>query len=63
VIARVTAVVTAGLFLAAGLEGLFAGGLLGAYSLRGGVGTAVSFAVLLSTHRGMSRFVDRLLPT
>lgn len=62
-IARVTALLTTGLFLAAGLEGLFAGGLLGAFSLRGGVGTALSFAVMLSTHRGVSRFVDRLLPT
>lgn len=61
-IARTTVVATAGLFLAAGLEALFAGGLLGAYSVRGGVGTAVAFAVILSTHRGLGRLVDRALP-
>lgn len=62
-IARAAAVITAGLFLAAGLEALFAGGILAAYSVRGGVGTTVAFAVILSTHRGLARFMDRLLPT
>jgi hypothetical protein len=62
-IARTTAVATAGLFLAAGLEALFAGGLLGPYSVRGGVGTAVAFAIILSAHRALGRLVDRALPT
>lgn len=55
-----TAVGTLGLFMAAALEALFAGGILAAYSLRPGVGTAFSFAVVLSTYRGIIRVIERL---
>jgi hypothetical protein len=56
------AVTTMGLFLAAGLEALFSGGLLAAVSLRHGVGSAVAFAVVLSTYRQLSGWISRLLP-
>jgi hypothetical protein len=62
-IATATAVVTAGLFLAAGLEAFFTGGVLAAYALPGGVGTAISFAVVLSTYRGLIRFIERTIPS
>jgi hypothetical protein len=55
-------IITVGLFFAAGLEAFFAGGMLASYSPRSGVGTAVAFATMLSTHRAMTRFLDRLLP-
>lgn len=61
-IARSAVVATAGLFLAAGLEALFSGEILAAVALRSGVGTAVAFAVILSTHRGLARLVDRVMP-
>lgn len=61
-IATVTTVATAGLFLAAGLEALFGGGALSGISLRGGVGTAVAFAVVLSTWRSFERLLGRVLP-
>jgi len=61
-IASATAVMTAGLFLAAGLEGFLAGGILATYSLRAGVGTAISFAIILATYRSLIRFIDRTLP-
>lgn len=62
-IASTCAVITAGLFLAAGLEALFTSGVLGAYTLRGGVGTAIAFSVILSTYRGLAGLVARLVPT
>lgn len=57
-----SALITSGLFLAAGLEAFFSGGMLASYSLRGGVGTAIAFAMMLSTHRAMIRFLDRQIP-
>jgi hypothetical protein len=54
--------VTIGLFLAAGLEAFFSGQLLSGISLRRGVGTALSFAVVLSTYRALQSFIGRLLP-
>lgn len=56
------AVTTIGLFLAAGLEALFSGGLLAAVSLRHGVGSAVAFAVVLSTWRQLAAWISRILP-
>jgi len=61
-IASATIILTAGLFLAAGLEGFLAGGILSAYSLRAGVGTGVSFALVLATRGNLVRLIDRLLP-
>ena len=55
-------VITMGLFLAAGLEVLFSGGILASFSLRPGVGTALAFAVILSTHRGLDRLMERIIP-
>lgn len=51
------------LFLAAALETLFTGGALASRSLRPGVGTAVSFAIVLATWRNLERFMRRVLPT
>jgi hypothetical protein len=61
-IATASSLVTLGLFLAAGLEALLAGGVLAAFSLRTGVGTALAAAMVISTYRGFQRFVDRMLP-
>lgn len=61
-IAAVSVVATAGLFLAAGLEALFGGGLVSGMRLRGGIGTAVAFAVILSTWRQLERLIGRVLP-
>jgi hypothetical protein len=61
-IASVAAVVTLGLFLAVGLEALFAGGIFGTYSLRTGVGSALAIATIVSTHRGLVRSIQRILP-
>jgi hypothetical protein len=58
----VAAAATIGLFLAAGLEALFGGDVLSSVALRHGVGTALAFAVILSTYRGLQAFVGRLLP-
>ena len=49
---------TFGLFLAAGLEALFTGGLAG-FSLRTGVGTLLAFVIVVSTHRGLMRALER----
>lgn len=62
-IASATVILTAGLFLAAGLEGFLAGGILATYSVRAGVGTAISFAIILATRRGLIRLIDRALPS
>ena len=51
-------VTTLGLFLAAGLEALFTGGLTG-FSLRTGVGTLLAFVIVVSTHRGLMRSLER----
>jgi hypothetical protein len=51
-----------GLFLAAGLEALFSGGALGGSSLRTGAGTLVAFVIVVSTHRGLVRAIERMLP-
>lgn len=61
-ITSVCAITTLGLFLAAGLEALFAGGILSAFTLRTGVGSALALATVLSTWRGLRRLLDRLLP-
>jgi len=65
-IAAYSAVATLGLFLAAALEALFSGTVLAGFALRTGVGTVVAFAIVLSTHRGLIRALERafaLLPT
>jgi hypothetical protein len=49
---------TFGLFLAAGLEALFTGGLAG-FGLRTGVGTLLAFVIVVSTHRGLVRSLER----
>jgi hypothetical protein len=53
-------VATAGLFLASGLEALLHSGLLGGFSLRTGVGTVIAFVIIVSTHRGFLRSLERL---
>jgi hypothetical protein len=62
-IATVAALITGGLFLAAGLEALFSGGVDASLSVRKGVGTAIAFAITLSTHKSLERFIERLLPS
>lgn len=61
-VASASTITTLGLFLAAGLEALFSGGILAAFSLRTGVGSALALATILATYRGLLRFIDRLLP-
>ncbi len=64
IILRTTAIaasLAAGLFLAAGLEALFSGSV-SPFSLRPGIGTAISFAVILSTHSSLARLIKRMLP-
>lgn len=61
-VASATVVVTSGLFLAAGLEALLTGGFVASYALRTGVGTAIAFAIVLSTYRSSSRMIERALP-
>jgi hypothetical protein len=58
-IASVATTATLGLFLAAGLEALFSGTALAGFTLRTGVGTVVAFAIVLSTHRGLIRAIER----
>jgi hypothetical protein len=55
------AVATLGLFLAAGLEAVFGGGLLAGLTFRTGVGTVIAFATVVSTHRALIRSFERLL--
>lgn len=55
------AVATVGLFLAAALEALLAGGVLAAFSLRTGVGTVIAFVTIVSTHRALIRWLERVL--
>lgn len=55
-------VATAGLFLGTALEALFTGGIVAAYALRPGLGTAVAFAVVLSTYRTSTGAVEQALP-
>jgi len=55
------AVVTLGLFLAAGLEAVFGGGVLAGLTLRTGVGTVIAFATVVSTHRALIRSFERFL--
>ena len=61
-ITSVCAITTLGLFLAAGLEALFGGGIFAAFSFRTGVGSALALATIVSTWRGLGRVFDRLLP-
>jgi len=61
-VATTSTVITLGLFLAAGLEALFSGGIIASFSLRPGVGTALAFAVILSTRRGLGRLMERVIP-
>jgi len=58
-IAALITVATMGLFLAAALEAVFSGGMLAGFSLRTGVGTVIASAIVLSTYRGMVRFLER----
>jgi hypothetical protein len=60
-IGAVATIGTLGLFLAAGLEALFSGGALGGSSMRTGVGTLLAFVIVVSTHRGLVRSVERVL--
>lgn len=60
--ATLAAVVTIGLFLAAGLEALLSGGVLATFRVRSGVGTALALATMVSTYRGLVRFVERMMP-
>jgi preprotein translocase subunit SecD len=65
-IASSSAIAALGFFLAAALEALFSGGVLAGFSLRTGVGTLMAFVIVLSTHRGLARTLERgfaLLPT
>jgi hypothetical protein len=55
-------IVTASLFLAAGLEALFTGGIFPGLALRRGVGTAISFAIMLSMYGGIAKRIERVLP-
>lgn len=57
-IASLATVVTLGLFLAAGLEALFHGGMLAGFSLRTGVGTLFAFVIVVSTYRSLMRYLD-----
>ncbi|MDX1647458.1 MAG: hypothetical protein R3304_09965 [Longimicrobiales bacterium] len=57
-----TVIVTMTLFFAAALEALLTGAVFASYALRTGVGTAVAFAVALSTYRSSARAVERVLP-
>ena len=61
-ISSVCAVTTLGLFLAAGLEALFTGGVLAHYSPRSGVGTAIATAMIVSTYRSIVGIVQRMVP-
>lgn len=58
-IASVSTAATLGLFLAAALEALLSGSALAGFTLRTGVGTAIAFAIVLSTHRGLIRTIER----
>lgn len=57
-----TIVITCGLFIAAGLEAVLSGAMLASWALRPGVGSAVALAVVLSTYRGATRALERVLP-
>jgi hypothetical protein len=61
VVATKGAIASIGLFLAAGLEALFSGGVLAAASVRHGVGSALAFAIVLSTQRQLSEWISRTL--
>lgn len=61
-ISTTAAVITTGLLFAAGLEALFGTGMGTGVSVRRGVGTAFSFAVILSTWRSLARMIERILP-
>jgi hypothetical protein len=61
-VTTIAVVTTLGFFLAAGLEALFGGSLVSSFTFRRGVGTAVSFAVVLSTYRAQSGIIARMLP-
>jgi len=60
--ATAAAAFTLGLFLAAGFEALFTGGIVSSFSFRSGVGTALAFAGVLSTYRTLGDVVARVLP-
>jgi hypothetical protein len=61
-IASASAVMTLGLFMAAGLEALFTGGVLAHYSPRSGVGTVIAIAMIVSTYRNVIRLIERMVP-
>lgn len=54
---------TLGLFFAAGLEALLSGGIVTAFSMRAGVGSAIALAMMVSTYRNYARVLERLLPS
>jgi hypothetical protein len=58
-IGSLATVITLGLFLAAGLEALFTEALTG-LSFRTGVGTLLAFVIVVATHRGLLRSIERL---
>jgi len=60
-IAALASIGAFGLFLAAGLEALFGGGVMAGFALRTGVGTVLAIAIVLSTCRGMMRAVELAL--
>ena len=65
-IASFSTVAALALFLAAGLEALFSGSVVAGFALRTGVGTIIAFAIVLSTHRGLVRAIERtfsVIPT
>lgn len=61
-ISTTAAVLTAGLLMAAALEALLGTGMGTGVSVRQGVGTAFSFAVILSTWRNLAGVIERVLP-
>jgi hypothetical protein len=56
-----SAVASLGLFLAAALEALFAGGVLAAFTLSTGVGTVIAFVTIVTTYRALVRSLDRVI--
>ena len=56
-----SSVVALGLFLAAALEALFTGAVLGAFSLGTGVGTVIAFVTVVSTQRTLIRSLEGLI--
>jgi len=60
-VVSLAAVGSFGLFLAAALEAVLAGGILTGVSLRTGIGTIVAFTGVVATHRNLARALERAL--